>query len=170
MGANDRIETGFSKRLRRERDKRKLSQAQLAKILSDRGIPMYPTTVAKIEAGERNAKIDEICAIADLFEVGVDTLLGRTADPAADRAFTFNTLAGELEAASQLGQIQTNLMMCAIDLERFVLDEDEESLRATTIAIAENLGGLAAAMRDTQRACKTASAGPSTPTTKGGKK
>jgi hypothetical protein len=103
-----------------------MSQAQLAKLLRDIGIPMYPTTAAKSEAGEHNAKVDEICSPVDIFEISIDTLLGRRSDPAGDRAFTLNMLAGELEAASQVAQIQSGLMSCAIDLDRFVLDKDDE--------------------------------------------
>lgn len=45
---------------------------------------MYPTTVAKIEAGERGVRIDEAAAIADLLEVPLDWLLGRR--PASERS------------------------------------------------------------------------------------
>ena len=38
---------------------------------------MHPTTVAKIEAGDRSVRINEAAGIADLFEVSLDSLLGR---------------------------------------------------------------------------------------------
>jgi hypothetical protein len=38
---------------------------------------MHPTTVAKIEAGDRSVRINEAVGIADLFEVSLDSLLGR---------------------------------------------------------------------------------------------
>ena len=51
-----RIEEYFRKRLRLERDEvRGWSQAELAKMLTARGIDMHPTTIAKIEAGDRAA-------------------------------------------------------------------------------------------------------------------
>jgi hypothetical protein len=51
----------------------------MAKMLADRGVkPMHPTTVAKIEAGDRSVRINEAIEIADLFEVSMDALLGRT--------------------------------------------------------------------------------------------
>jgi hypothetical protein len=56
----------------------------MAKMLADRGVqPMHPTTVAKIEAGDRSVRINEAMEIAELFGVSMDTLLGRTiaADP-----------------------------------------------------------------------------------------
>jgi transcriptional regulator with XRE-family HTH domain len=57
----------------------------MAKMLSDKGIhPMHPTTVAKIEAGDRSVRINEAVGIADLFEVSLDSLLGRK--PGAQRS------------------------------------------------------------------------------------
>ncbi len=38
---------------------------------------MHATTVAKIEAGTRSLRVTEAVGIADLFEISVDTLLGR---------------------------------------------------------------------------------------------
>jgi transcriptional regulator with XRE-family HTH domain len=68
----------FGKRVKAERETRGWSQAEMAKILSDRGLrPMHPTTVAKIEAGDRSVRINEAVGMADLFEVSMDDLLGR---------------------------------------------------------------------------------------------
>lgn len=50
----------------------------MADKLSDKGIaPMHATTIAKIEAGSRSVRINEAVGIADLFEVSLDSLLGR---------------------------------------------------------------------------------------------
>ena len=50
----------------------------MADMLSDKGIaPMHATTIAKIEAGSRSVRINEAVGIADLFEVSLDSLLGR---------------------------------------------------------------------------------------------
>ncbi len=38
---------------------------------------MHATTIAKIEAGSRSVRINEAVGIADLFEVSLDSLLGR---------------------------------------------------------------------------------------------
>ena len=68
----------FGKRVKAERERRGWSQAEMAKILSDKGLrPMHPTTVAKIEAGDRSVRINEAVGMADLFEVSMDSLLGR---------------------------------------------------------------------------------------------
>lgn len=45
--------------------------------------------MAKIEGGERAVRIDEATAIADLFEVSVDAMLGRTSNPSSDLLFKF---------------------------------------------------------------------------------
>lgn len=75
----------FRERVKAEREHRGWSQADMAKMLSDNGIqPMHPTTVAKIEAGDRSVRINEAVGIADLFKVSVDSLLGRK--PAAKRS------------------------------------------------------------------------------------
>jgi hypothetical protein len=47
-------------------------------MLTVKGIDnMHHTTVAKIEAGDREIKLDEALAIADLYEVPLEVLLGR---------------------------------------------------------------------------------------------
>ncbi len=72
------MEARFRERVKRERDRRKWSQADLANLLSDKGIKgIYPTTIAKVESGERAVRIDEAAALADLFEVSLDALMGR---------------------------------------------------------------------------------------------
>ena len=75
MGKQGRVGDQFRERLRSERVRRDWSQSDVAKMLSDKGIDgIYPTTIAKIEAGDRAVRIDELLAIADLFEVSLDGL------------------------------------------------------------------------------------------------
>ena len=82
MGSQKWTDKRFGERVKAERDHRGWSQANMAKMLSDKGIhPMHPTTVAKIEAGDRSVRINEAVGIADLFEVSVDSLLGRKPGP-----------------------------------------------------------------------------------------
>ena len=67
-------------------------------MLRDKGIDsMYPTTVAKVESGERAVRMVEAAAFADLFGVSVDWLLGRDIGLQQDLVFT-------LQAASQTAQ------------------------------------------------------------------
>ncbi|MDT5120367.1 MAG: hypothetical protein QOE30_6106, partial [Mycobacterium sp.] len=68
----------FGKRVQIERTNRGWSQAEMARMLSENGIdPMHPTTIAKIEAGQRSVRINEALGIAELFEASIDSLLGR---------------------------------------------------------------------------------------------
>ena len=68
----------FRKRARREREQRGWSQADVAKKLTAKGIDkIHPTTVAKIESGDREVKLDEATAIADLFDMSLDVLVAR---------------------------------------------------------------------------------------------
>lgn len=72
------MEARFRVRVRRERERLKMSQADLAEMLSDMGLKgIYPTTIAKIESGERAVRIDEAAALSKVFEVSLDALVGR---------------------------------------------------------------------------------------------
>ena len=154
MGLADRVETVFRERLHDERKARRLSQAELAKMLNARGVPAYPTTVAKIESGERSVKLDEIAAIADIFGVSIDTFIGRQSNPARDKQFIFGAMARELEQAGpQISQVQTNLMILALELEDYVLDRSEERLRSGVIEIAEEARRIAGAIGNAHKAC-----------------
>jgi len=78
VGRREQTENHFGKRVKAERVARKWSQAQMAALLSDSGVPMiHATTIAKIEAGDRPTRIDEAIGIADLFGISLDALLGR---------------------------------------------------------------------------------------------
>jgi transcriptional regulator with XRE-family HTH domain len=92
MGRRERAEDHFRKRLKDERVRRKWSQSEVAKLLSGKGIHTYATTIAKIEAGDRAVRIDEAAGIADLFEVSLDSLLGRRAGLDNDLAYALRAL------------------------------------------------------------------------------
>ena len=79
MGKQSAVETRFRERVRAERDRRRWSQADLSKRLQAKGLDhILPSTVAKIEGGDRAVRIDEANALADLFAISVDDLLGRS--------------------------------------------------------------------------------------------
>lgn len=110
MGRPPDVEDYFRKRLRAERERRKWSQAHMAKLLSAKGIEVHPTTIAKMEAGDRSARIDEVAAIADLFEVSLDTLLGRSTAPQSDRIYALRALIDAARQASwQVSVIESTL-------------------------------------------------------------
>jgi transcriptional regulator with XRE-family HTH domain len=85
MGSREATEFHFGTRVRTERERRGWSQQELAKRLTDKGIPLYASTIAKIESEKkpRAVRLGEAAGIADLFEVSLDSLVGRK--PSADR-------------------------------------------------------------------------------------
>jgi transcriptional regulator with XRE-family HTH domain len=116
MGRKERTKDYFRKRLKSERDRRGWSQADMAKMLSDKEIPMHPTTIAKIEAGDREVRIDEAAGIADLFGVSLDALLGRKGME-DDQSHALSVLAGEAEkVVPDLMQIRERVWRAYQDL------------------------------------------------------
>jgi transcriptional regulator with XRE-family HTH domain len=102
MGSHKWADRHFGQRVKVEREHRRWSQADMAKKLSALGIhPMHPTTIAKIEAGDRSVRINEAVGIAELFEVSLDSLLGLKWWPQqSDVTYTLRVLRA---AAQQVG-------------------------------------------------------------------
>ncbi|MBH5141437.1 helix-turn-helix transcriptional regulator [Rhodococcus erythropolis] len=75
------VEDRFARRVRSEREARGLSQADLAKLLSTKGVRAHPTTVGKIESRDgdrpRSIRLDEAAAISAVFGIPLDDLVGR---------------------------------------------------------------------------------------------
>lgn len=66
----------FARRLREERERAGISQAEIAHRVSEvLGVSIYPTAVTKIENRERSVKLDESVAIADALGVPLAALL-----------------------------------------------------------------------------------------------
>ena len=68
--------SGFSQRLRLLRTQRGLTQQQLAQALG-----VSKSSVNMYERGEREPGLETLAAMADLFEVDLDELTGRTQPP-----------------------------------------------------------------------------------------
>lgn len=96
------------------------SQAELAKLLRRKGLEsVYATTIAKIESGDRAVRINEAEALADLFELSIDALLGRTA-PKTDVRYAARALHDAVEqTAWQLEVIEAGVRDRLADLEAF---------------------------------------------------
>jgi transcriptional regulator with XRE-family HTH domain len=140
VGKQSPVETRFRERVRRERERRGWSQADLAKQLSSKGIhSIYPTTVAKIEAGDRAVRIDEATALAGIFDVSVDALLGRSASFERDRLYAVQDAA--LQASSGVSAIITTLINVFPELDGLEFDNRE----AITAAAGRALDALKAA-------------------------
>lgn len=112
MGVQEQMDSHFGRRVREERKRRDWSQEELAKRLSDKGLPVYASTIAKIESEHkpRAVRLAEAAAIADLFDVSMDTLLGRSVGPKADEMYTLRALLDTAQqAAWQVSAIERSL-------------------------------------------------------------
>jgi transcriptional regulator with XRE-family HTH domain len=131
MGTSKWTDKRFGQRLRTEREGRGWSQAYLAKALSTVGVhTMHPTTIAKIEAGERSLRINEAMGIADLLEVSLDFLVGRHEVDDTTSAFLLRVLTSYAgNAKRQIGQARA----VAIAVED-ILDDGAERFDSPHIA------------------------------------
>jgi transcriptional regulator with XRE-family HTH domain len=128
MGATEFAESQFRENLRRERENRKWSQAHLAKLLSNKGFQVYPTTIAKIETGQRAARIDEVVAVADIFDVAVDALVGRSSRrrSGGDKTIRFSALGSLIrQMAGQAESLEAALRDRLGDIDGLDLRKDE---------------------------------------------
>jgi len=141
----------FSKAVRAERERRGWSQGDMAKALADKKIHVHWTTIAKIEKGDRSVRIDEAAAIADVFDLSVDALLGRKT--ARENALAY-TLRGALDASQQcswqVSAMQTTLSERFSELQSLdfagveeLLAEADAAQRALKMA-SESLGRIGA--------------------------
>lgn len=80
MGTAETVEHRFIQRMRKERELRGWSQAVLARKLTEEGVRAHPSTVAKIERGERAIRLDEVSAAARVFRLTVDAMIGQPQD------------------------------------------------------------------------------------------
>jgi hypothetical protein len=145
------VELRFRKRLLEERKSksRDWSQAYISKLLNDKGIYISSTAIAKIEAGTRAVSMAEAAAIADLFDVSLDTLLGRSVAPKADLMYTLRAL---LETASQaewqLSAIEQPLRDRIAELAQFNPGGHAESISNRCAHVADKIAGTRKALRD----------------------
>lgn len=87
MASGKPMDKRFGERVRIRRDKNEWTQPHMAEQLE-----MHPTVLAKIEKGLRPARVDEASAIADLFGVTLDSLLGRRSSVASEVADILSSL------------------------------------------------------------------------------
>lgn len=69
--------TALGKRIKKLREQKNLTQRELAEIMG------YKTTrsIQFLEAGQRSLDHHQLIALADLFKVSLDYLVGRSDDP-----------------------------------------------------------------------------------------
>jgi transcriptional regulator with XRE-family HTH domain len=68
------LEATVAKNLRRLRESHGLSQEQLGSDLALHGFGMHYTTVAQVEVGARPLRLNEVAALAALFQVPIESL------------------------------------------------------------------------------------------------
>jgi hypothetical protein len=125
----------------------------MAKLLRAKGLGVHTTTVAKIEAGERAARIDEIAAVADLFEVSIDALLGRTGSQRRDAAFLVSVLAdAAMRSRWQTESTAATLRRALADLDTFNLRGPDKALVDGCERACAALAEAVAEIRKTERA------------------
>jgi hypothetical protein len=99
----------------------------MAKMLSDKGISMHWTTIAKIEKNDRSVRIDEAAGIADLFDTSVDALLGRKVRPGNDLAYILRAVLNTArQSAEQTAAIADALGDNLVDLDALEFNGREE--------------------------------------------
>lgn len=94
----------FGARLRQERERRNLTQADVAQLLErHRGIKLHPSAIAKMETRDvdrpRTIRLNEATAIASLFNLTVDEMLEPTEDAFEEAADLAQRLAELLDLA-----------------------------------------------------------------------
>lgn len=120
VGLRERTDAYFGSRVRRERELRGWSQEELAKRLTDKGIPVYASTIAKIESEKkpRAPRLGEAAGIADLFDMSLDALLGRR--PGVQTNDVTSQLRLLRDSAMQSSQqVWTSMEILREHLERF---------------------------------------------------
>lgn len=103
----------FGARIRRERELRGWSQAEVANRLRREGIEVHYTTIAKIEARDaarpRSIRLDEAAALAIVFGTSLDELIGQ--HQSFDRQDAVDLLvAAAIKAEDQLNRTEDGLV------------------------------------------------------------
>jgi transcriptional regulator with XRE-family HTH domain len=140
MGTEERLQDYFGERIKAERVSRKWSQSKVAQLLLDKGIDgIYATTIAKLEKNERAVRIAEACALADLFEVSLDSLLGRSTGLDNDLRLILRDLKDVAsKASSDVGGLYVAILERTAELADLEF-EGCEALHAAAVRAAEAL-------------------------------
>lgn len=128
MGLKEQTESEFGRRVLNERKRREWSQDELARRMTAKGVDTYASTIAKIESERkpRAVRLAEAMVIADLFEVSLDSLLGRSAGANDDLNFTLRALLDSARQAMQQLSVTTGTLNTHMtELNRFDFDGRE---------------------------------------------
>lgn len=153
MGTNKLAGTELRNTLKRVRTGRGWSMVEMADMLRAKGLTAYPTTIAKIEAGDRAVQIDELVAFAELFEVSVDTLLGHSTGHSQDKAFQVWALVdAERQSLWQLSTTERTLRQAVTNVDSFKLNANERTLRDGCEAACDAMADAMTALVNTEKA------------------
>lgn len=122
------LEQTFAKRLRELREWLGVSQADLARRMTELGFRMHQTAVAKIERGERPLRLDEAGALAYLLDTDLSLMTGplRTGDPAQLLVRELERSTAHIEESSRLSRVLTEELDRVVDLRRRLLSQMDE--------------------------------------------
>src|ERR1700760_1636093 len=80
----------FAAAVREARERRKMSQGELARRMADRGFPYYQQTVRRIEDGRRKVSVGEAKSLAQILETTIDQLPWPTQEASAAALLDMN--------------------------------------------------------------------------------
>ena len=103
---------------------------------------MYGSTVAKIEAGEREVKLDEATAMADLFEMSLDELVARDSRKRREDELTYYLRQLRDNARQRSGQAADLSWSVSGDIQNVSLDGVPESMAEDWKEIEERAGSV----------------------------
>jgi transcriptional regulator with XRE-family HTH domain len=109
MGLHQSVAGRLRQRIREERERHGWSQARFATKVSERGLVIHPSTIAKIEMGKRAVHVDELSTFADIFGTSIDALVGRRG-ASTDLAWAASKLTSNAQKmATDLDALRTRL-------------------------------------------------------------
>lgn len=155
----------FADNIREERERRGKSQAEIARLMRERGWSYHPQTVQRIEAGHRKVSVGEAEALARILHTTVDRLTwpGRAASSAGLMDMTIGRALGSWEQIAagtthllyQLSQLATSVG----EAERagyYESDKVQEIVReARTVLERTPEGALAEGRKDYEELAET---------------
>lgn len=150
MAKHGEVADLFRFELARLRIRHGWSQQQLADEIGRRtGMPIFSTTISRIESGDRAVRIDELNACAEIFGVTADALLCRPAG-AADVLWAAERLcSGASQAAADLKATERRMVGNLSDLcDRLASDPEK-----VNTAIVKRAGSAVAALTAAYEAC-----------------
>jgi transcriptional regulator with XRE-family HTH domain len=155
MGRNKMADEQIGTRIAERRESHGWSQADLSKLLKARGVSVYPNMLHKIERGDRAIRVDELSALATVFGISVDTLLGRRIRSAsADVAFALHAaLRATYQGASQAYIAGENMRDRAGDLITLIGESDPDYDRL--VAVAHQIASAADVLDKASEATRT---------------